>query len=152
MVKGDGSWVMGEPPRPITRHPSPSAEADMQQARTFPDSIVPTMGHADRVRGHVQKHIIPYVLILPSILFLIAIELYPLAVGIYEAFLYHNRVQPWATQFIGLQNFATALNTHDVRLALKTSFIMVLGIVALSYALGLLAAILLNQKGRRKGV
>jgi ABC-type sugar transport system permease subunit len=124
----------------------------MQQARTFPDSIAPAIGRTDRVRGHVQKHIIPYILILPSILFLIAIELYPLAVGISEAFLYHNRVQPWATQFIGLQNFETALNTHDVQLALRTSFIMVLGIVALSYALGLLAAILLNQKLRGKAI
>src|SRR5215208_1513825 len=124
----------------------------MQQARTFPDSIVPTIGRTDRVRGHVQKHIVPYILILPSILFLIVIELYPLAVGIYEAFLYHNRVQPWATQFIGLQNFATALNTHDVRLALRTSFIMVFGIVTLSYVLGLLAAVLLNQKLRGKAI
>jgi multiple sugar transport system permease protein len=46
----------------------------------------------------------------------------------------------------------TALNTHDVQLALRTSFIMVLGIVALSYALGLLAAVLLNQKLRGKAI
>lgn len=124
----------------------------MQQARTFPDSVVPAIGRTDRLRGHVQKHIVPYILILPSILFLLAIEIYPLAVGIYESFLYHNRVQPWATQFIGLQNFATAFRTHDVQLALRTSFIMVFGIVALSYALGLLAAVLLNQKLRGKGI
>ena len=110
------------------------------------------MGRTDRVRGHVRKHIVPYLLILPSIVFLIAIEFYPLAVGLYEAFLYHNRVQPWATQFIGLQNFVTALSTYDVQLALRTSFVIVLGIVALSYALGLLAAVLLNQKLHGKGI
>jgi len=118
----------------------------VQQARAFPDTFVPVMGRSDRVRSHVRKHIVPYLLILPSIVFLVAIEFYPLAVGIYEAFLYHNRVQPWATQFIGLQNFVTAFSTYDVQLALKTSFVMVLGIVALSYALGLLAAVLLNQR------
>lgn len=124
----------------------------MQQARTLPDAVVPVMGRTDRLQSHVSKHIVPYLLILPSVLFLIAIELYPLAVGIYEAFLYHNRVQPWATQFIGLQNFVTAFGTHDVQLALKTSFTMVIGIVALSYGLGLLAAVLLNQKLRGKGI
>jgi ABC-type sugar transport system permease subunit len=124
----------------------------MQQARTLPDSIVPAVGRTDRLQSHVSKHIVPYLLILPSVLFLIAIELYPLVVGIYEAFLYHNRVQPWATQFIGLQNFTTALGTHDVQLALRTSFTMVFGIVALSYGLGLLAAVLLNQKLRGKGI
>ena len=127
-------------------------EVDVQQARTLPDSIVPAVGRTDRLQSHVSKHIVPYLLILPSVLFLIAIEFYPLAVGIYEAFLYHNRVQPWATQFIGLQNFTTALGTHDVQLALKTSFIMVFGIVALGYGLGLLAAVLLNQKLRGKGI
>jgi len=110
------------------------------------------MGRTDRVRSHVRKHIVPYLLILPSVVFLIAIEFYPLLVGIHEAFLYHNRVQPWATQFIGLQNFVTALSTYDVQFALRTSFIMVLGIVAVSYALGLLAAILLNQKLHAKGI
>ncbi len=124
----------------------------MQQASAFPESFVPIMGRTDRVRSHVRKHIVPYLLILPSIVFLIAIEFYPLGVGLYEAFLYHNRVQPWATQFIGLQNFATALSTYDVQLALRTSFVMVLGIVALGYALGLLAAVLLNQKLRGKGI
>src|SRR5215213_2237825 len=103
----------------------------MQQAGTFSEPIAPAIGRSDRVRSHVQKHIVPYILILPSILFLIAIELYPLAVGIYQAFLYHNRVQPWATQFIGLQNFATALRTHDVHVAVRSALVMVLGIVAL---------------------
>jgi ABC-type sugar transport system permease subunit len=66
----------------------------MQQARTFPDSVAPAIGRTDRMRGHVQKHIVPYILILPSIVFLIAIEIYPLAVGIYEAFLYPTEFSP----------------------------------------------------------
>ena len=92
----------------------------------------------------------PYLLILPSILFLIAIELYPLAIGIYEAFLYHNRVQPWATQFIGLQNFATALRA---RRPTGPQDLLHHGLRdrRAELSLGLLAAVLIGQKLRRQG-
>lgn len=102
--------------------------------------------------AHVRKHAVPYLLILPSILFLVAIEFYPLGVGLLEAFKYHNRVQPWATQYNGIENFVKAFNDHTVRIALRTSFVMVIGIVGLSYALGLLAGVLLNQRLRLRGL
>jgi multiple sugar transport system permease protein len=101
---------------------------------------------------HLTRHAVPYLLILPSLIFLAAIEFYPLAVGIAEAFWYHNRVQPWATQFIGLGNFVQAFHSYDVRQALRTSFVMVGGIVAFSYLLGLLAGLLLNQKLRGRSI
>jgi multiple sugar transport system permease protein len=101
---------------------------------------------------HVRKHALPYLLILPSVLFLAAINFYPLGVGLLEAFKYHNRVQPWATQFNGIDNFVKAFNDHTVRIALRTSFVMVVGIVGLSYLLGLIAGILLNLDIRFRGV
>lgn len=105
-----------------------------------------------RVRGYLRKNALAYWLILPSVIFLLAVEFYPLLVGLLEAFKYHNRVQPWATRFNGIENFVQAFGDHDVRLALRTSFVMVTGIVGLSYALGLLAGILLNQKMRIRGL
>lgn len=101
---------------------------------------------------HVRRYLVPYMLILPSVLFLAFVEFYPLWIGLQEAFKYHNRVQPWATQFIGLDNFRTALRDHNVLIALRTSFIMVGGIVSGSYLLGLIAGVLLNQHIRLRGV
>lgn len=101
---------------------------------------------------HVRKHALPYLLILPSVLFLLAIEFYPLGVGLLEAFKYHNRVQPWATQFNGIDNFVKAFNDHTVRVALRTSFVMVIGIVGFSYLLGLISGVLLNLDIRFRGV
>jgi multiple sugar transport system permease protein len=101
---------------------------------------------------HVRKHALPYLLILPSVLFLLAIEFYPLGVGLIEAFKYHNRVQPWATQFNGVDNFVKAYNDHTVRVALRTSFVMMIGIVGLSYLLGLIAGVLLNLDIRFRGL
>jgi ABC-type sugar transport system permease subunit len=93
-----------------------------------------------------------YWFILPSIVFLLAVEFLPLVKGLNEALYYHNRLQPWLTHFVGLDNFTQAFQDHDVLISLKTSAVMVVGIVGFSYALGLLAAVLLNQEMRLRGV
>lgn len=124
----------------------------MQDTIDLGKPLAPRLSRRARVRGHVRKNGLAYWLILPSLLFLLAVELYPLAVGLFEAFHYHNRVQPWLTHFNGVENFVQALNDHDVWLALRTSLIMVVGIVGLSYALGLLGGVLLNQNLRIRGV
>jgi multiple sugar transport system permease protein len=124
----------------------------MQHATTLTRARPATSSGWERLREHVGRHALPYLLILPSILFLAAIEFYPLGVGLSEALQYHNRVQPWATRFVGLDNFVQAFQNHDVRQALRTSLVMVVGIVGSSYLLGLVAGILLNQKLRGRGV
>ncbi|HYH10946.1 MAG TPA: sugar ABC transporter permease [Thermomicrobiales bacterium] len=124
----------------------------MQSAKNQQAPMVLAPTGTSRILAHLRKHALPYLLILPSVLFLVVIEFYPLGVGLLEAFKYHNRVQPWATQYNGLDNFIKALNDHTVRVALRTSFIMVFGIVGLSYLLGLVAGVLLNQNIRMRGV
>ena len=116
-----------------------------QHATAIDRALVPETTQGDRVRAHLRKHALPYLLILPSIAFLAAIEFYPLGVGIVEGFKYHNRVQPWATRYNGLDNFRQAFESHDVRLALRNSIVIVGGIVACSYLLGLIAGLILHQ-------
>jgi ABC-type sugar transport system permease subunit len=93
-----------------------------------------------------------YGLILPSLVFLVAIVVYPLGVGLLEGFRYHNRLQPWLTAFNGFDNYVQAWHDNQVWLALRTSFVMVVGIVAFSYAVGLASGLLLNHKFRMRGV
>ncbi len=123
----------------------------MQQASALSQTGAPSSSW-ERLRAHIAKHAVPYLLILPSVIFLAAIEFYPLAVGLGESLQYHNRVQPWATRFVGLGNFVQALQNHDVRYALRTSLVMVVGIVGLSYVLGLIAGLLLNQQLRGRAI
>jgi multiple sugar transport system permease protein len=104
------------------------------------------------LRRYLRKNGMAYWLILPSLLFLLAIEFYPLGVGLIESLYYHNRVQPFLTHFNGVENFVKALSDYTVRLSLRTSAIMVLGIVGFSYLLGLIAGLLLNQKLWLRGV
>lgn len=124
----------------------------MQIAKKHQQPVAFESTGSSRFVTHVRKNALPYLLILPSLLFLLAIEFYPLGVGLLEAFKYHNRVQPWATQYNGVENFVKAFNDHTVRVALRTSFIMMLGIVGLSYILGLIAGVLLNMDIRMRGL
>src|SRR4051812_23283781 len=112
---------------------------------------------ADRIQTRAPKatrrrDALPYWLIVPSLLFLAAIIGYPLVVGLLEGFQYHNRLQPWLTRFNGLENYIKAAQDSQVWDALKTWFIMVIGIVVLSYALGLVAGLYLNHKFRLRGI
>lgn len=124
----------------------------MQDASRLERPIAASPTRPARIQSHLRRHALPYLLILPSILILLAIEFYPLGVGLLEAFKYHNRVQPFATRFNGIANFVKAFDDHNVRLALRTSFVMAFGIVGASYLLGLLTGVLLNQRLPFRGV
>jgi ABC-type sugar transport system permease subunit len=103
-------------------------------------------------RRRFGRNAMAYGLILPSLVFLVAIVVYPLGVGLLEGFRYHNRLQPWLTAFNGFDNYVQAWHDNQVWLALRTSFVMVVGIVAFSYAVGLASGLLLNHKFRMRGV
>ncbi len=124
----------------------------MQNATSVTQPVPATAPPASRLLTHLRRYALPYLLILPSIVILVAIEFYPLGVGLLEAFKYHNRVQPWATGFNGIDNFVKAFNDHTVRVSLRTSFIMAFGIVGFSYLLGLVTGVLLNQRLPLRGV
>ena len=108
----------------------------------------------DRKDRHawLHKKATPYWLILPSVLFLGAIVFYPLVVGLLEGFRQHNRLQPWLIRFNGLENYIQAFSDREVLLALRTSAVMVIGIVALSYVLGLIGALILDREFRGRGL
>jgi multiple sugar transport system permease protein len=124
----------------------------MQTTLDIGPQPAPRSSWQGRLRQYWRLNGLAYWLILPALLFLLAIEFVPLVTGLKESLYYHNRVQPWLTHFVGLGNFVQAFQDWDVWVSLKTSVVMVVGIVGLSYALGLLAGVLLNQKLRLSGV
>ncbi len=89
---------------------------------------------------------------LPSIILVLLIYFYPVGSGIWQSLHNFNRVKPWAYRFIGLENYVTALRQHQFWLALRASAIWTIGGVSVSYLLGLICALLLNEKFRFRGV
>src|SRR5689334_12321921 len=62
----------------------------------------------ESLRRHMQQNRLAYILILPSVVLIALIYLYPLGSGFWQSLHNFNRVKPWAYKFIGLQNYATA--------------------------------------------
>lgn len=105
-----------------------------------------------RFRRHMLQNRLAYLLILPSIILMSLIYFYPVGSGIWQSMHNFNRVQPWAYRFNGLDNYVKAFRTHQTWLALRTSAIWTVGAVGGSYFLGLIAALLLNEKFRIRGI
>ena len=111
-----------------------------------------SVSRSDRFRRHMLQNRLAYLLILPSIILISLIYFYPVASGLWQSLHNFNRVRPWAYKFVGFDNYVTALRTHQVLIALRTSAIWTIGGVGFSYLLGLICALLLNSKFRLQGV
>lgn len=93
-----------------------------------------------------SKEITPLYYLAPTVIPLLVLNLYPLLRGIYLAFTDYDMYKKDAT-FKGVVNFVE-LFTDDTLFwgALKNNLIWAVGIVAVTYVLGFLTALALNQK------
>jgi ABC-type sugar transport system permease subunit len=126
---------------------------DMQRILSSPTSHprLP-VSRRERFRRHMTQNRLAYILILPSVILIGLIYFYPVGSGIWQSFHNFNRVKPWAYRFIGLDNYITALSTHQVWVALRTSAVWTLGGVTFTYIVGLICALLLNEHFRLRGI
>ena len=85
-----------------------------------------------------------WLLVLPALLLLGALTLYPLAYGIWISFFSKHSFFP-EQNFIGLGNYAAVLSDEEFWRALKLGLIYSLSTIALQLALGVAAALLLNE-------
>ncbi|AJY77743.1 hypothetical protein VN24_14555 [Paenibacillus beijingensis] len=92
-------------------------------------------------------------LLLPTIVILLGLLLYPFLYSIYLAFVNLNLTKPWiGTKFVGLENFATVLKDNEFWLSMLTTFYFTVFNVAASMVIGLAAALLFNTKFRFRGL
>src|SRR5690554_940487 len=93
-------------------------------------------------------------LVLPAMLVLVAVVLYPLARGIYMSF--HNVTFLNLAQghhlFVGLQNYAAVFAKPAFWTAVKNSAVWTVANLVLQMVLGLGFALLLNQSLRGRGI
>lgn len=90
--------------------------------------------------------------VLPAVLALLAISIYPLIRSITLSFYSYNLLRPDRTSFIGLGNFMNAFTDSNFWNALKrTAYFTILG-VSIELILGMLIALLLNRNFRGKGI
>lgn len=91
----------------------------------------------------------PYMLLLPSALLILLINLYPFAVGFWYSLQDGTLLQTGS--FVGLDNYIRLFSSPDFHNALRFSFVFALFGVLGSWALGLALALLLNQEMPARG-
>jgi ABC-type sugar transport system permease subunit len=103
--------------------------------------------------GYSRNNAIGYFFILPSVLLILAISIYPLLNGFALSGMKYNLLSPGERHFVGLQNFSDILFTDgEFYGVLVYSFVYTIAVVALSYVLGLALALLLNIGIRARGL
>jgi multiple sugar transport system permease protein len=90
-------------------------------------------------------------LVLPALLLLCALTLYPVAYGIWISLLNKHSFFP-EQNFVGLANYAAVFGDEEFWRALKLGLVYSLSTIALQLALGVAAALLLNETFTGRGL
>lgn len=118
----------------------------MNQTATTP-SPGPLM--PPRARRRRRLDWLPFLLILPTILVLLAIQVYPV---FYTLVLSVQERQPDGWQFVGLQNFDILLGSRALAESAGHTLIFLVGYASLTLTLAFVVALLLNRKSSLSGV
>ena len=99
------------------------------------------------------KNIFPWLLILPTLVFLGMFCFFPMIRGFGYAVTNYDRGNPKATEFVGMANFVKIFTEDKVFVkTLVTSLKWVVSQVTLQLFFGMIFALILNQKFRGRGL
>ncbi len=99
-----------------------------------------------RLKMSQRESIMGYLLVLPVVLCILTLVIYPFFYAIYISFTDRMVGQPG--NFIGLANYRYLLNWIDFRATVKNTIVLVVWLQALKLVLGMGIALLLNQQIR----
>ena len=103
-------------------------------------------------RAAARRRAVPYVLIIPSLIFIIVFLAYPLGTIFYYSTQNYVISKPDARAFVGLQNFAKMIHDNVFLRSLGISGKWVLAEVLSQLVLGMILALLLDTKFKGRGV
>jgi multiple sugar transport system permease protein len=100
-----------------------------------------------RLRRSLLAHRTPYLLLLPSVAYLLGFTIYPILNVFYLSTTDLHLVKSLVPRFIGLGNFQDLLwNDPDFRRILGNTFLWTFGSTALQFILGLTTSLILNAR------
>ncbi|MFW8589120.1 carbohydrate ABC transporter permease [Rhizobium beringeri] len=107
-----------------------------------------TIVRSPRAFGPARKSFIrrnlPYFLIAPSVVMLLALIAYPLLFALRSSFYFWNlQIGPEPLQFVGFENYVQAFNAFDFRAALTNTLILSMLGTTLEFTFGLAIALIL---------
>lgn len=107
-----------------------------------------TITPSRRESGRVRKFL-PFWLLLPTALILLAIQVYP---TLYSMWLSVNTIKGGELTFVGLDNFVRMFNDTEFLKSLSRTFVFSGWYLVLTVGLGLLLAVLLNRRVKFTGI
>lgn len=105
-----------------------------------------TTQFGEEFKAFLSETWLGYALILPAVILIAAIILYPTVRGIHLAFLEVSLLQPGESTFVGLENFSEMMNDAVFRTALWQTVLLTALAVSLQYMLGMVLALVLKEK------
>lgn len=104
------------------------------------------------IRRGIRRHRFAYLLVLPASAVLALVVVYPIASLIWFSV---HRVEPLrgpAQPFVGLDNYARLVGDSELLASLGQTLFWTAGSIVLQFALGLVAAVILNESFRGRGI
>ena len=99
------------------------------------------------------RRFLPYALVLPSILVLIALIFYPMGFSLVNSFYFWNlQTSPVPLQYVGWQNYRLVLETTPFMPALRNTLLLSIGGTFVQFWFGMGIALLLNARLRGMGI
>jgi multiple sugar transport system permease protein len=102
---------------------------------------------------HRQRRVwVPYLVMLPTLLFLFAISIVPLVYSLVVSFLRYNLMDPEPARFVGLRNFQLIFTNPNFWNSLWVTLGFVIMAVGAEFLLGLALALVLSRDVRGVGI
>lgn len=95
---------------------------------------------------------LPYLLILPGIIFVGSILIYPMISGVFSSFFIQHPLNPSDREFVGFGHFEKMFSDEIFIQAFKNTILWTVGIVVGQYIVGLGVALLLNESFPGRGI
>ena len=110
-----------------------------------------TLGHTEKKR---RRPLLPYLLILPTVVFVILFTVWPTILAFYQSFFLQrlNIARFREPTFIGIENYVDLFTDPRFLRVLTNTFLYVLGTVPISIVMAFLFALLVNRKLRGIGL
>ncbi len=100
----------------------------------------------------VIRYRLAYLLLLPALLVLAFVDLLPMGKGIHESFYLHNLFRPGTQPYVGAGQYRDLIHDPLFKKAFWNTWYYTVGSVATQVTLGMIAAVLLNQHIRFRGL
>lgn len=118
--------------------------------------MIKSKGLDSRIQGEAaaqRRDYLPYVLLLPALIFLLVVTMPPFIYGLVVSFTRWSLTRPdRPITFIGLENYRTILHDPSFGTILGNTLVYTIASVGLSFLIGFGIALLLNRKLRAKEI